>query len=49
MKISSKALAGVLPNFFNDMLKNENFPDNPKLVDITPGFKMKNLSAQGKL
>ena len=25
------------------MLKNGNFPDNPKLADITPGFKMKNL------
>ena len=42
LKISSEVSADTLHNLFNDMLKTGNFPDNLKLADITPVFKMEN-------
>ena len=42
LKISSKVSADTLHNFFNDMLKTGNFPDNLKLADISPVFEKKN-------
>ena len=42
LKISSEVSADTLHNFFNDMLKTGNLPDNLKLADITPVFKKKN-------
>ena len=43
LKICSEASTDVLYNLSNDMLKPVNFPDNFKLVEITPGFKKKIL------
>ena len=40
MKISSEVSADTLHDLFNDMLKTGNFPDNLKLADITPVFKV---------
>ena len=42
LKIISEVPADILHNFFNDMLKSGNSPDNLKLADITPVFKKKN-------
>ena len=42
LKISSEFSADTLHNLFTDMLKTGNFPDNLKLADITPVFKIKN-------
>ena len=38
LKISSEVSAETLHNFFNDMLKTGNFPNNLELADITPVF-----------
>ena len=41
MKIRSEVSADALQNFFIDMLKTGNFPNNLRLADITPVFKKK--------
>ena len=41
LKISCNTSAETLQNLFNECLITGNFPDNLKLVDITPVFKKK--------
>ena len=41
LKLSADISTYVLQILFNDMLSTSNFPDNVKLVDITPVFKNK--------
>ena len=41
LKLSADISADVLQYLFNDMLSTGCFPDNMKLVDITPAFKKK--------
>ena len=41
LKISCNTSVETLYNLFNECLKTGNFPDNLKLVDITPVFKKK--------
>ena len=41
LKLSADIFADILQQLFIDILSSGNFPDNMKLVDITPIFKKK--------
>ena len=49
LKPSADKYAEILQNLFDNMLSTGSFPDNMKLVDITPVFKKKRPFKKGKL